>query len=152
MKNKKRPVYVWCIVAVYATGMLVLILLSASNYPVQWRAQVNHERQRYLEVFDQAISYYSLDHAGVIFPLPDSPAMISNTDQCSYACPALKIAIPCYDLSRELVPSYMSRLYQDPLLTSESDTGFYVYSRDGILNLGACHHFFKDPIGISRKL
>lgn len=152
MKNNKRPIFVWCIVSVYATGMLVLVLLSASNYPVQWRVQINHERQRYLEVFDQAISYYSLDHEGVIFALPDSPAMISNIDTCSYECPALKKAIPCYDLSRELVPSYMSRLYQDPLLTSASDTGFYIYSSGGNLTLGACHHFFKNQISISRKL
>lgn len=152
MKNNKHSLLAWCIVSVYATGMLVLVLLSASNYPVQWRVQVNHERQRYLEVFAQAISYYSLDHEGAVFAIPEEPAMISNTDQCSYDCPALKKAIPCYNLSRELVPSYMSRLYQDPFLTSESDTGFYVYSRDGNLTLGACHQFFKDPISVSRKL
>lgn len=151
MQNKKQPMYVWCIVTVYATGMLVLVLLSASNYPVQWRVQINHERQRYLEVFHQAILYYSLDHVGTVFPLPESPAMISNTDQCSYACPALRKTIPCYDLSKQLVPSYMSRLYQDPFLTSESNTGFYLYSRDGSLTLGACHHFFRDQISITRK-
>ena len=146
MKNNSRPFHIKLIVGVYATGMLTLILLAASNYRVQWRDQVNHERLRYLEVFAQAITYYRLDHGGDLFPMPAETSIISNTDQCSYACPSLGTSLPCYNITEHLVPSYMKRILQDPMLTSDSDTGFYITEDDGQVTLGACHHFFNKPI------
>ena len=140
------------VVVVFFIIVLTLILLAASNYPVQWRDQVNKERFRNLEVFAQALEYFKLDHDGELFPIPTDPALISNQSGCIFSCPSLGDDISCFDLQRELVPNYMSKILQDPLLTSDADSGYFIAYTEGVLTLGACHKFFKDPILLQRKL
>jgi len=140
------------VVVVFLIIVLTLILLAASNYPVQWRDQVNKERFRNLEVFAQAIEYFKLDHVGELFLIPSDPALISNQTGCIFSCPSLGTDISCFNLQRELVPNYMNKILQDPLLTSDADSGYFISHFDGVLTLGACHKFFKDQIILKRDL
>lgn len=143
-----RSLGVRILVAVYAVGVLVLLLLSASNYPVQWREQVNRERERYLAVIAQALEYYVADHAGEFPAIPSTPSMIANVSQCQASCPALSQDIPCYDLSGLLVPGYMHEMLLDPLSTSERDSGFYIQAEGRGVTIGACHAFFGERLQV----
>jgi hypothetical protein len=140
------------LLAGYGLIVLVLILLSASNYPVQWKIQVNHERQRYLAVIAQALRYYAADHDGGVPDLPSELSMIANTQSCSAYCPALSKQIPCYDLAKTLVPGYMKELLQDPLNSSQEESGFYLKYIDKHLTLGACHVFFGQTVTADEAL
>lgn len=149
-----QTILIKVIVAVYATGIVVMIILAATNYPVQWRVQVNKERMRYLEVYAQAIEYNYLDHDKVMPDIPNEPVMISNTTECQpIFCPALNRNLSCFDAQSLLIPSYMKELLQDPLQTSDRYSGFYFYrSGDRSYALGSCESFFGQQISIEKSL
>jgi len=147
--TKKRPRSVQVLFVVYGVSMLVLILLAASNYPVQWRSQVNHERQRYVEVIAQALRYYAMDHGGQLPDLPGEPAMIANTNDCEASCPALSKQLSCFNLTQVLVPSYMKEMLEDPLNTSEKESGFYITSSTVGVLIGSCNTFFGQKVEAS---
>ena len=153
MANKRGHTYaIRGIVIIYFIILLTLILLAASNYPVQWRVEANRERSRYLEVIVQAIEYYKLDHDGALFDLPAEHQIISNQEGCSYECPALGRVLSCYNLQAKLVPGYVRGIPSDPLLVRTPNSGFYLSYRGAALTLGACHKFFRDPVEIQKKL
>lgn len=153
MANKRVHAYaIRGIVIIYFIILLTLILLAASNYPVQWRVEANRERSRYLEVIAQAIEYYKLDHDGALFDLPAAPRVISNQEGCSYECPALGRVLSCYNLQEKLVPGYVRDIPRDPLLEATPNSGFYLSYSGPVLTLGACHKFFRDPVEIQKKL
>ncbi len=148
----KKQVRTWQaqgLLAAYGVIILVLILLAASNYPVQWRVQVNHERQRYIEVIAQAMQYYVADHSGKLPPLPTSVALIANTDACSAYCPALSKQLSCYNLTKTLVPGYMQQMLQDPLSTSDQQSGFYLDPIGPHILIGACDTYFGQKVEVS---
>jgi len=140
------------IIAGYAVIALTLILLSAANYPVQWRKEANNERQRYLQVYAQAIHYSALDHNGSLFALRSEPAVIANTDSCTFYCPALNRTLACLNLQKDLVPNYMSQLLRDPFLDSTTTTGFYVSRTGSHIALGSCAAFFDQSLTESLDL
>lgn len=151
--EKKIPnLVIKSILAIYAVILLTLILLAASNYPVQWRHQANEERYRYLEVIAQSIDYHVQDHEGVVFDVPSGPVMIANTNDCTMECPALDRSLPCYNLEAVLVPDYVSALPQEPFVLSDVSTGFYLRYEHDLLTLGACHQYFQDPIILRQEL
>ena len=154
MKNKSVPQLVVHIVGiVFAIVVLTLVLLAASNYPVQWRHEVNRERLRYLEVFSQALEYYYLDHDRVLPVLPQEPAVISNTSTCRFSCLALGREVPCFDAAAILVPGYMKEILADPLFSTEHYSGFYLYQdRSTSIVIGACNTFFGESLEIRRSL
>lgn len=150
--NTVSPFAVRLILAGYGVIVLTLIIVSAANYPVQWRRETNHERRRYLEVYAQAIEYYKLDHEGTMFPIPEEAVMIANTDSCEVSCPVLGRTLSCRNLESELTPSYMAKLLSDPLVLSTTSTGFYVSLKDSQLTVGACHSFFGEKITVEKQL
>ncbi len=153
MENKRGRAYaIQGVVIIYFIVLLTLILLAASNYPVQWRVEANRERSRYLEVIAQAIEYHKLDHDGALFDLPAEPQVISNQEGCSYECPALGRVLSCYNLQAKLVPGYVRDIPRDPLLEATPNSGFFISYDDATLTLGACHKFFRDPVEIQKKL
>lgn len=144
MKEKKKASRqsVMIISITFFIIVLVLILLSLSNYPVQWRRQVDAERLRYLGVFSQALEYYYFDHERVLPELPDRPSIISNSAQCKFLCRSLDETLPCFNMQDILVPNYMKEILQDPMVTSDSDSGFYLYQRDKEVVIGACNNYY----------
>jgi hypothetical protein len=139
------------VVIFFAIIILTLILLSASNYSVQWRHQVDQERRQYLAVFGQAIEYYFLENRGVALALPLRPTLISNRDNCQHYCAIYNTELSCFNLEQILVPGYMKEILQDPFISSDSNSGFYIYQTSDQLILGACNNFYQ-PIQVSSTL
>jgi len=134
------------IVVGYAIVVLTLILLAASNYPVQWRAQVDAERMRNLEVYAQALKYYQNDHDAPLNVVPESMHIISNDSSCMHSCSTVGAVLPCFNLQESLVPGYLRELPQDPLYSSSDLSGYYIQqSKDGFI-LGACNAFFGEEL------
>lgn len=152
--NTKVPDWlVRFIVVMYVLVILILVLMAASNYPIQWRLQVNKERLRYAEVIAQALEYYMRDHHGEL-PAAFSfqPFLISNTDTCSALCPRIKRELPCYNLQRDLVPGYLEELPQDPLINSAINSGFYVFQLEHSFTVGACYTYFNETIHVTKQI
>ncbi len=152
MPKKHLSIGLKIIAAVYASIIVVLVLLSISNYPVQWREQVNHERQRYLDVIAQALQYYASDHGGTLPALPSQPSMIANTNECKAYCPALSKDIPCVDLAKTLVPGYMKEMLLDPLSNSTTESRMYVQQSGDHVMLGACDTFFGQQVTVDKVI
>lgn len=149
MKPKPRtasPHLVHAVVIIYAIVILTGFLLAASNYPVQWKAETDRERQRNLEVYRQALEYYAADHDGALPTLPHTAAIISQSNTCRFRCPSLNSNLACFDLNSALVPDYLKALPQDPLLDSNEDSGFFILSAGDALTIGACYKFFNTPL------
>ena len=153
MKNNKQQLLQWLrrgVFFCFGVIVLTLILLSISNYPVQWRVQVDAERRRSTEVLAQAIRYYYLDHDQTLFGIPTSTHMIANTDSCGAAvCARFNTPLPCFDLQQYLVPNYIHALEQDVAAGSSHVTGYYISRENGGVTIGACNSFFKlDPLSV----
>lgn len=146
LETKRIPsITIRVILILYAIALLTLILLAASNYSVQWKAETDRERGRYLDVYAQALEYYYYDHDAHLPPLPVTPSIISTTDACQYACPALGTDLSCFNLASSLVPQYMQALLQDPLLDSTENSGFYIQATETGFHIGTCYQFFNAP-------
>jgi len=139
------------IVFVCMTIVIALALLAISNYPTQWRAQVDAERYRALEVIAQALQYRALDYDGIL-QLPDSPRMISTTDACTFYCPMLGAEIPCMNAQTLLVPGYMHKIPRDPFISSDHESGYYLSATDTGFVVGACNVFFNGPLIVEQAL
>lgn len=151
--EKLVPIFlVRLLVVLFAIVVLTMILLSASNYPVQWKEQINNERMRYLEVYSQALEYRYLDYDNVMPSLPETEHMISNIDSCSMDCPALGRIIECYNMLPVLVPGYMRELLRDPIAESETSSGFYIKGHDSGFTVGSCFAYFGEDISIEKSL
>lgn len=142
------------VVIVYAVVVVTLVLLAVGYYHVQWREEMNSERQRHLAVFAQAFQYYAKDHDNM-FPedVPLQPLILSNTAECEHECPALGATLACYNAERVLVPSYMEKILRDSMIVSNSDSGFYFYrSGEREITFGSCRHFFDKSIILRQSL
>jgi len=156
MENKEEklvPIYiVRTLVFLFAIVVLTMILLSASNYPVQWKQQINYERMRYLEVYVQALEYRYLDYNKVMPPLPETEKLIANDDSCSVYCPALGRSVDCFNMTSVLVPGYMRELLRDPIVESKHSSGFYIMQNENGFKVGSCFTYFGEDISIEKEL
>ncbi|MAF13431.1 MAG: hypothetical protein CMI53_00860 [Parcubacteria group bacterium] len=150
MKKYKGFTLIELLIVIGIIAILAAIIYVVVDPARRLSEARNAERWSSTNAILNGILKYTVDNKGVL------PTALTNEftgtyklgtgtldcDDCTYGLAGVATTTPvaCIDLSSDLVPTYLSKIPEDPLTPDAADTDYFVYrSASGRITVGSCN-------------